>query len=170
MRALLLAPGSREHSCPAPPHSSMPNSLAFLANLSSSQTPFLQKLGLPSNEHRGADRVPTRPTMGGPTAFSQNETLCRFPSLFLCTNNSGARPARTIRGLKAPGGTLKSRSPTPARAPAISSICAFEQRRHGHFEDPPCRHGFPACRPSRPACYTFNPASTSLRLREAVLF
>jgi len=52
---------------------------------------------------------------------SRSETLCYFRSLFLCTNNSGAEPARLNRGLKAPGGTLEVRSPDSGPCPRFKS-------------------------------------------------
>jgi len=55
------------------------------------------------------------------STLPQNETLCFFRSLFLCTNNSGAEPARFNRGLKAPGGTLEVRSPDSGPCPRFKS-------------------------------------------------
>ena len=94
----------------------------------------------------------------GSRARNQSETLCYFRSLSLCTNNSGAEPARLNRGLKAPGGTLEVRSPNSGPCPRFNRL-SFKCRLCLVLTDFRWLLLFPACRPGRCACYTFNPSS-----------
>jgi len=91
----------------------------------------------------------------------------------VCTNNSGARPERSIRGLKASGGTLELRSPNLARAPAFfraqierggEVIRPFKLERNSNAVQ---AYDFPACRLLYRACYTFDPSSVGLLPSEA---